>query len=47
MKFIIQNWELIVVALLAISEILAQVKKVESNSVFQLIVNLLRKINGK
>jgi len=44
MKFIIENWEIIVVALLAISEVLGNIKKVEANSVFQLITNLLKKI---
>lgn len=44
MKFIIENWELIVVALLAISEVLASIKKVEANSIFQLIIKLLKKI---
>ena len=44
MEFITQNWELIVFALLAVSEVLAQINKVEANSVFQLIVNLLKKL---
>lgn len=38
---------LIIMALLAISEFLAVFPKVEANSVFQLIVNILKKIAGK
>lgn len=37
---------LVVAALLAISELLAQIDAVESNSVFQLIVNLLKMLKG-
>ena len=38
---------LIVVALLAISEVLTLLPKVKSNGIFQLIVNILKKIAGK
>jgi len=44
MRFIAENWEIIVVALLAISEVLASIQKVKANSVFQLLHNLLKKI---
>ena len=44
MEFFTENWELIVLALLAVSEVLAQINKVKANSVFQLIVNLLKKL---
>lgn len=37
----------IVIALLAISEVLAYVPSLKSNSVFQLVVNILKKIAGK
>jgi hypothetical protein len=38
---------LIVLALLAISEALTLLPKVKSNGIFQLIVNILKKIAGK
>ncbi len=38
---------LVVAALLAISEVLALSSKVKSNSIFQLVVNVLRKVVGK
>ena len=42
MEFLTNNWELIVAALLAVSEVIAQIPSIKSNSVFQLIWNGLK-----
>jgi len=42
MKWIIFNWESIATYLLIASESLALIPKIKSNSVFQVITNLLR-----
>lgn len=42
-----EQWLLVVGALLAISEVLASIPSIKSNSVFQLIVGLLKKFAGK
>jgi len=41
------QFNLIILALLAVSEVLALIPAVGSNSIFQLIVNLLRSIGPK
>jgi hypothetical protein len=45
-NFIINNWALIATALWAVSEVLAQIPNIKSNSIFQLIYNLLIKLRG-
>jgi hypothetical protein len=40
-KFIIENWAVIATALFAISEVLALIPSVKSNSIFQVILSLL------
>ena len=40
--FVVNNWGLIATVLFLISEILAQIPSVKSNSIFQLIVGLLK-----
>ena len=47
MDIFVENWELIVLALLAISEVVAQIPSVKANSVFQMVVNGLKKLVGK
>jgi len=47
MEFIQAHYLEIVVALLAISEVIAYIPNVESNSVFQLIVNVLKSLKPK
>jgi hypothetical protein len=47
LDFIWNNSTLIALALFAISEVLAQIPSVKSNSIFQLITNLLRSRAGK
>lgn len=47
MSFITENWMAIVVALLAISEVLALIPSIQSNSIFQLIYNALKGIVKK
>lgn len=42
MSFITDNWMVIVMALLALSEVLALIPSIKANSVFQMIVNLLK-----
>lgn len=42
MEFLQDNYMMIVMALLAISEVLALVPAVQANSVFQLVVNVLK-----
>lgn len=46
-NFIVENKTAILVGLLGISELLALMPKVKSNSVFQLIVNTLSKLKNK
>ena len=47
MQFLIDNWGIIAAALLAVSEVLAQIPAVKSNSVFQLIVSGIKSISKK
>ena len=47
MEFIVENQLIIIAALLAVSEVLAKVDGVKSNSIFELIVNSLKKLAGK
>lgn len=47
MEFIIANYNLILVALLAVSEVLGLIPSVKSNSIFELIVAVLNKIVPK
>ena len=47
MTFIIENKALILGALFAISEVLAVVPSIKSNSVFGIIYNALKSIMGK
>ena len=42
MSFITENFVAIIVALLAISEVLALIPSIQANSIFQLIVNVLK-----
>jgi len=42
-----ENLALIVGALLALSEVLAFIPSIKSNSIFQLIVNTLKSLTGK
>ncbi|MEW6006161.1 MAG: hypothetical protein AB1695_12690 [Stygiobacter sp.] len=42
-----EQWLVIVTALLAVSEALSLIPAVKSNGIFQLIVNLLKKLAGK
>lgn len=44
MEVIVANWEIIVVFLLALSEVLALFPGVKANSVFELVVAALKKI---
>ena len=44
MQVIIENKEAIIIFLLALSEVLALIPSVKSNSVFQLVVNGLKKV---
>lgn len=46
-EFIIANGAIILAALLALSEVLAQIPSIKANSIFELIVGLLKKISGK
>ena len=47
MEFVLANKFEIVVALLAISEVLASVPAIKANSVFGLIVGILKSVAGK
>lgn len=47
MQFIQENWGLIATALLAISEVLGAVPSIKSNSVYQLLVELVKKLSPK
>jgi len=40
-------WMAVLGAVLALSEVLAFIPKLKSNSVFQLVINLLKQIAGK
>ncbi len=46
-QFIVEHKDAILVALLAISEILGSLDFFKSSSIFQLIANLLKKFSGK
>ena len=47
MGFIVENYIVIIGALLAISEVLALIPSVKSNSVFQLVINLIKAVANK
>jgi hypothetical protein len=47
MQFIQENWGAIAAALLAVSEVLAAIPAIKSNSVFQLLVELVKKLSPK
>ena len=47
MAWLTENWSVIASVLLALSEALALIPGIKSNSVFQLIVNGLKSILGK
>lgn len=47
MDFVLANQVAILAALLAVSEVLASVPAIKSNSIFQLIVNVIKKVAGK
>lgn len=47
MEFLINNWDTIGVALLAVSEALSLIPAVKSNGIFQLIYNALKSIKKK
>jgi hypothetical protein len=47
MEFIIQNQVVILAALLAVSEVLALVPAIKSNSVFQLAFNIVKSLKKK
>lgn len=46
MDWIIQNWGLILGVLFGLSEALALIPGIKSNSVFQLVYNLLKSLTG-
>lgn len=47
MTFIIANQTSILVALLAISEVLAAIPKIKANSIFGVVVGLIKTFAGK
>lgn len=47
MEVIIANKVEILAVLLAVSELLANIESVKSNSIFQLVVSILKKVAGK
>lgn len=47
MAFLTENYMMILGALLAISEVLALIPSIKSNSVFTLVVNVLKTFGGK
>jgi hypothetical protein len=47
MEVVIANKVVIVGFLFALSEVLALIPSVKANSVFQVIVNVLKKVSGK
>ena len=47
MSFLIENKDVILVALLAISEVIGLIPSVKSNSIFETIVTLLNKLVPK
>lgn len=47
MEVIVANKVVVLGFLLALSEVLALIPAVKSNSVFQLVINLFKKIAGK
>lgn len=46
MDVVLENKEVILIALLALSEVLALIPSVKANSVWQLIVGFLKKLKG-
>lgn len=46
MSFIIENKVVVLGALLAISECLALIPAIKANSIFELVVDILKKIRG-
>lgn len=46
-EFVTSNGTLILAALLAVSEVLAQIPSIKANSIFELAVGLLKKISGQ
>jgi len=47
MDIILANKFIILGFLLSLSEVLALIPSIEANSIFQLVVNVLKKISGK
>ena len=47
MSFIQDNWAVIIAGLLGLSEVLALIPAIKSNSVFQLVYNGLKKFKKK
>lgn len=47
MEVILAHKTEILAVLLAVSELLASVESIKSNSIFQLVVSLLKKVSGK
>jgi len=47
MQFIMDNKVVILMALLAVSEVLALIPGIKANSIFQLVFNLLKGLVGK
>lgn len=47
MQWLIDNWAMIVAVLFGISEAIALVPGIQSNSVFQLIFNVIKSLAGK
>jgi len=47
MQFILANQVQILIALLAVSEVLGSIDSVKANSIFQVIVGILKKLAGK
>ena len=47
MEVILANKVEILAVLLAVSELLANIESVKSNSIFQLVVSILKKVAGK
>lgn len=47
MSWLVANWALIVSVLLGLSEVLALIPGIQSNSVFQLIANVIKSLGTK
>lgn len=47
MDWLMLNWAMIVAVLFGISEALALIPQIKSNSVFQLIANVIKSLAGK